>query len=90
MESEATAITLDDLTPRQREIVLLLAEGLTDRAIAKRLGVAVPTVYNQLTRIAQAVQLKTDKRYFRRAKLIAMFFDLVPKRRRVRARDRAA
>ncbi|MFG6278103.1 helix-turn-helix transcriptional regulator [Microbacterium sp. 5K110] len=41
----------DMLTPRQRQIVALLAEGLTDRAICDRLGVSLPTLR---THLAQA------------------------------------
>lgn len=37
-----------NLTPRQREIVALLAEGLPTRLIAKRLGITIPTVNNHI------------------------------------------
>jgi DNA-binding NarL/FixJ family response regulator len=44
------------LTPRQREILQLMADGLTPRAMAERLGMAHPTlrthVQNILTRLA--------------------------------------
>ena len=36
------------LTPRQREIVALLAEGLPCRLIAKRLGLKTSTVENHI------------------------------------------
>ena len=41
---------LDDLTPREREVVLLAARGLSSRAIADRFGVSVRTIDNQLGR----------------------------------------
>ena len=41
---------LDDLTPREREVVLLAGRGLSSRAIADRFGVSVRTIDNQLGR----------------------------------------
>jgi PAS domain S-box-containing protein len=40
--------SLDDLTPRQREVLRLLAEGLETPAIARRLGVAEETARNHI------------------------------------------
>jgi DNA-binding NarL/FixJ family response regulator len=37
-------VPLDALTPRQREILQLVAEGHTSKAIAQRLGLSVKTV----------------------------------------------
>jgi PAS domain S-box-containing protein len=39
---------LDDLTPRQHEVLRLLAEGLETREIARRLGVADETARNHI------------------------------------------
>jgi DNA-binding NarL/FixJ family response regulator len=39
------------LTPREREIVSLLAEGLTNRTIAARLGLSEHTVKVQVGRV---------------------------------------
>ena len=47
----ATASTLGKLTPREREILQLLAEGLGDDAIAERLYVSPKTVRNQMVSI---------------------------------------
>jgi DNA-binding CsgD family transcriptional regulator len=41
---------LDDLTPREREVVLLAGRGLSSRAVADRFGVSVRTIDNQLGR----------------------------------------
>jgi PAS domain S-box-containing protein len=40
-----------DLTPRQREVLELIAEGLTGKTIAERLGITVPTVRNHIRAI---------------------------------------
>jgi DNA-binding CsgD family transcriptional regulator len=48
--SGAVADPLDDLTPREREIALLAARGLSSREIAARLVVSVRTVDNTLLR----------------------------------------
>lgn len=41
----------DKITPRQREIVRLLAAGHNDKLIARHLGVSEKTIRNQLTMI---------------------------------------
>jgi PAS domain S-box-containing protein len=43
------------LTPRQLEVVGLLAEGFAAKAVAMRLGVAVPTVRNHIREILRAL-----------------------------------
>lgn len=40
-----------DLTPRQHEVLELIAAGLATRAIAARLGISVPTVRNHIRAI---------------------------------------
>jgi PAS domain S-box-containing protein len=45
---------LEDLTPRQREVLGLLAEGLETQAIAKRLGVAEETARNHIRALLRA------------------------------------
>jgi DNA-binding NarL/FixJ family response regulator len=42
--ANAEAVTADPLTPRQREVLLLIAEGLPSKAIGRRLGISVKTV----------------------------------------------
>jgi DNA-binding NarL/FixJ family response regulator len=49
-EREVSAVT-DRLTPREREILQLLAEGLGDEEIAERLFVSPKTVRNQMVSI---------------------------------------
>jgi PAS domain S-box-containing protein len=45
---------LDDLTPRQQEVLRLLAEGLETQAIARRLGVAEETARNHIRALLRA------------------------------------
>ena len=47
----STSSTLGRLTPREREILQLLAEGLGDQAIADRLYVSPKTIRNQMVGI---------------------------------------
>ncbi len=44
-------ISIDGLSPREREVLRLLADGLNDRAIADRLFISPVTVRNHLERI---------------------------------------
>jgi DNA-binding NarL/FixJ family response regulator len=48
---------LDDLTPREREVLGLMAEGLTDRGIAQRLFVTPNTVETHVRHIFQKLSL---------------------------------
>ncbi|KRR00998.1 transcriptional regulator [Bradyrhizobium valentinum] len=42
-EPRAVAEPADILTPRERDVLLLIAEGASNKAIAKRLGISVHT-----------------------------------------------
>lgn len=50
---------MDTLTPRERQVALLVAEGLSNREIAQRLCIAVKTVENHLTIIYSKLGVKT-------------------------------
>lgn len=45
--------TLDSLTPQQRSIAVLIAQGLGNKQIARRMGLADNTVKNHITIIYQ-------------------------------------
>jgi DNA-binding NarL/FixJ family response regulator len=61
------------LTARQREIVKLIAAGLSDKEIAQRLGLETQSVKNTLQRIYR------DTGTHSRVELIRSFFELVEK-----------
>jgi DNA-binding NarL/FixJ family response regulator len=48
---------LDELTPREREVLSLMAEGLTDRGIAERLYVTQNTVETHIRHIIAKLDL---------------------------------
>lgn len=52
---------LSAVTPRQLEILALVAEGWANDAIAQRLGLSIKTVENQLTLTYQELGLDRDK-----------------------------
>jgi DNA-binding NarL/FixJ family response regulator len=51
VERRRTRSPLDDLTPREREVLALMAEGLTDRGIGERLFVTPKTVETHIRHI---------------------------------------
>jgi DNA-binding NarL/FixJ family response regulator len=57
---------LDQLTEREREVLALVAEGLSNRAIAARLFVTERTVEAHVKQIFQKLSLSTDPDSHRR------------------------
>jgi DNA-binding NarL/FixJ family response regulator len=55
--SDETADGLDRLTPRQREVLQLIAEGLTNREIALALDISVKTVESHRTELMQRLDI---------------------------------
>jgi len=51
---------IGDLTPREREILMLLGDGLANKQIGRRLGITEKTVKGHLTKIYQAIGV-TDR-----------------------------
>lgn len=56
--SEAVSGALPDLSPRERQVVALVAEGLTDRDISQRLFISPSTVRSHLDRVAEKTGLR--------------------------------
>ena len=65
--------SISELSPRQQEIVRLVAKGLVDKQIAEELGISQRTVRGHLQIIFQRSGVQT------RSKLTYHFFDLVEK-----------
>jgi serine/threonine-protein kinase len=61
---------LESLTEREREVLRLMAEGLTDRGIAQRLWVAPSTVETHVRHILQKLGLREDSTYNRRVQAV--------------------
>ena len=57
---------LEELTAREREVLALLAQGLTDRGIADRLWLTPKTVETHVRHILRKLNLPTDTLYNRR------------------------
>ena len=50
---------MSELTPREKEILELLAEGITDREIAYRLGISAYTVRTHVKHVREALGART-------------------------------
>jgi DNA-binding NarL/FixJ family response regulator len=60
---------LDELTPREREVLVLIAKGLSNTEIAERLFMSVPTAKTHVSRILS----KLDARD--RAQLVVLAYE---------------
>jgi DNA-binding NarL/FixJ family response regulator len=57
---QTTSLPFQDLTHRERDILHLIAQGLTNAAIAERLSLSPKTVRNQVSIIFSKIQV-TDR-----------------------------
>jgi DNA-binding NarL/FixJ family response regulator len=62
----ATRNRLDELTAREREVLALLAQGLTDRGIGERLWLTPKTVETHVRHILSKLALPADTQHNRR------------------------
>jgi DNA-binding NarL/FixJ family response regulator len=62
----ATRSRLDDLTARERDVLALLAQGLTDRGIGERLWLTPKTIETHIRHILAKLNLPSDATYNRR------------------------
>ena len=64
---------LATLTPREREVLALLAEGLTDKAIAERLWLTPKTVETHVRHILRKLELPTGAASNRRVQAVLAY-----------------
>lgn len=64
---------LDELTDREREVLALMAAGLTDRGIAERLWLTPKTVETHIRHILQKLDLPTGAANNRRVHAVLVF-----------------
>lgn len=50
---------MDSLTKREKEVALLVADGLSNREIARRLCIVEKTVENHVTRIHRKIESRS-------------------------------
>jgi DNA-binding NarL/FixJ family response regulator len=62
-----------ELTPREREVLALMAEGLTDRGIAERLWVSQKTVETHVVHVFRKLDLPGGASYNRRVGAVLTF-----------------
>jgi DNA-binding NarL/FixJ family response regulator len=58
VQKDPDTIKIESLTSRQREIVMLVAEGLTNRQLAARLFISEATARNHITAILDKLELR--------------------------------
>jgi DNA-binding CsgD family transcriptional regulator len=68
----APAGTVPSLTPRQREIVALLADGVRPKEIALRLGLSVPTVRNHVHALKHRLGARSQLEAAARARALGL------------------
>jgi DNA-binding NarL/FixJ family response regulator len=71
----ATSNRLEHLSDREREVLALVAEGLTDRAIAERLWLTRKTVETHVRHILAKLSLPTDDQHNRRVLAVVTYLN---------------
>jgi DNA-binding NarL/FixJ family response regulator len=66
---------LDMLTPRERDVLALMAEGLTDRGIAERLFVSLNTVGTHVQRVLRKLAVPSGVNDNRRVLAVLTYLD---------------
>jgi DNA-binding NarL/FixJ family response regulator len=64
---------LEDLTTRERDVLALMAEGLTDRGIAERLWLSPKTIESHVRHILQKLGLPEDRNRNRRVAAVLAY-----------------
>lgn len=66
---------LTDLTARERELLALMAEGLTNAAIGERLWLSPKTVETHVRSIFAKLELPPDREQHRRVAAVLLYLD---------------
>ena len=69
---------LDTLSPREREVIALMAEGRSNGAIAERLVVGLPAVEKHVTSILTKLDLPPDASDHRRVLAVLRWLEDAP------------
>ena len=78
LEAPAPQGLLAELTPRERDVLALIAEGLTDRGIAERLWLTPKTVETHVRHILRKLDLPTGATHNRRVRAVLAYLDSSP------------
>jgi len=70
---------LDQLSPRELEVLTLMAEGRSNRAIGERLAVELKTVETHVSRLFTKLALNEDRSENRRVLAVLTFLDQAPR-----------
>jgi Response regulator containing a CheY-like receiver domain and an HTH DNA-binding domain len=70
------ASPLDELTERERHVLSLMAEGLTDRGIAERLWLSPKTVETHVRHVLQKLGLRDDHTRNRRVQAVLAYLQV--------------
>lgn len=57
-EAHQRTVTADHLTPREREVLVLIEQGLSNKQIAQRLGIEVRTVKNHVHNLLEKLRVQ--------------------------------
>lgn len=68
------AVDLDRLSPRELEVLALMAEGRSNRAIGEQLAVELKTVETHVSRVFTKLGLNEDRHENRRVLAVLTFF----------------
>ena len=69
-----TGSPIDSLTPREREVLTLMAEGVANQAIASQVVVSAATVAKHIGNIFTKLDLTPDEGH-RRVKAVLLYFN---------------
>jgi DNA-binding NarL/FixJ family response regulator len=80
LDSPGLPDPLASLTPREREVLGLMAQGLTDRGIAERLFVSLNTVGTHVQRVLRKLDIPGTASDNRRVLAVLTYLDRTPQR----------